>query len=1359
MEIKKTIYFMFAIFFIGGAFSLSSALAQTSPLPPSSISKGATVTPPPVQPSPNQRSAMPPSVQPSPNQRSAMPPSVQPSPNQRSAMPPSVQPSPNQGSAMPPSVQPASNQGSAVPPSVQPNSSGAKSTGMQKTPSVVGAPSSPKKAGTKNIQNKKKEAPKKKEMGWVSDFRLPVLAMVTSKPFTHYIDKKSTLHGVVSLVTSQVVQMSYSPILKEKDPKTKKVHYVMFFFATAPFTVQFVKDLKKTLPRIFKGGAIGASAPNLLKVTFQNANTTIKASKRGLNFLLDIKTKPKAKAKKRILKRRKASYLSRRFLSLKGRRPIALASETLTNISRLKINFGGRVRYKMVRNHRDQFRDTVRLKFFKDFYVRNMKNAIFDGRILGIVEKKRELNVMIPRNMKIYDDKKAFGLVLTLEGRKREDLIIKKKGQYDKEHLKSIRQRLSSFLSAYQKAPFVDSNTEIEEYRKEESKVLLSGTEKAVNKSGGVQGEPGEDVQGEPGEDVQGELDNSSTEMSSSNVSSVTTSQQGEMPAAQLKVASDLKGKGDIGGKNELSRFKKGGRPIFITKDTKIEEKFFKAYSLSLDLVGVLSFNVPGAPSRIALFQQGGVYWLIFPGVSNQKLSDIVKEPNDVVRMIRSYKTRDYTAYEIYVPEGYSPSVTRFGEEWSLTFRQGQKPAVKETLVVEEQVSGGVRYMVSPIGGGNQIRFTNPWTGQQSVVITSSAVGYGNARLRAYTKFRLEESIVGFLISPLADGISVSLGKSSIFLSIPASKNSMTPAQRGEALDKEGADGFNFSLASIPMRSLYDKANDIFAIAAKSKGVQANIELTNLARLYFSHGFFAETLGAVGLMEKDKDSYVKSKEVKLMKGVSNLYLGRYKEAGKYLEDEAVKETGAGYLWRSLLYGAQMDYQKAARILSRLNLAMGTYPPTLRGDIIYRLGIIYTALASLGRTQQMYSLLDTFLSEYPDPQLRIKATYLHARLLQLLGKFSLAQQSYEKVILSRDPELEVKARFDLIMMLYPNGFIRAEDAVDQLEQLDFLWRGGEWNSKFIQQKVSLYMSLGRHREALENLRYLLSTYPEGKDMEQIAISLTQIFESLFISEESDKLSPLEAISLYREFSELVPAGPRGERLIERLVDYLVEANLLTQAESVLSDQIQFRLKDEDAARAGSRLAFVYLMHKKPAPAISILNKTSMPNLQPSLKRQRLFLKIQSLLFLNNYKEARRLLGVDTSEEANLLQVDIAVKEEDWAKVVYYYQRILNQEGIRPSRTLTPLQAQYLINMVAALVLMRNKAALQRIRDDFQSAVSVTPYRAVFDLLTLRMNRSDLTVDQLNEVMKMLDSFQNFMHHYENEVRESRLSFFN
>ena len=68
--------------------------------------------------------------------------------------------------------------------------------------------------------------------------------------------------------------------------------------------------------------------------------------------------------------------------------------------------------------------------------------------------------------------------------------------------------------------------------------------------------------------------------------------------------------------------------------------------------------------------------------------------------------------------------------------------------------------------------------------------------------------------------------------------------------------------------------------------------------------------------------------------------------------------------------------------------------------------------------------------------------------------------------------------------------------------------------------------------------------------EITTQMSETFERLFLDGHGDALPAVSTIALYREFQELTPTGDKGNEMIRKLADRLVEVDLLDDAAALL-----------------------------------------------------------------------------------------------------------------------------------------------------------------------------------------------------------------
>ncbi len=126
--------------------------------------------------------------------------------------------------------------------------------------------------------------------------------------------------------------------------------------------------------------------------------------------------------------------------------------------------------------------------------------------------------------------------------------------------------------------------------------------------------------------------------------------------------------------------------------------------------------------------------------------------------------------------------------------------------------------------------------------------------------------------------------------------------------------------------------------------------------------------------------------------------------------------------------------------------------------------------------------------------------------------------------------------------------------------------------------------GRWREAFLTARRANQVFPDHEITRALHEETARLFEELFLSGKGDTLSRVDSLALYFDFKEFTPIGRRGDEIVRRLADRLVELDLLEQAGALLQHQVDNRLFGAARATVAARLSTIRLMDGKPAQAL-------------------------------------------------------------------------------------------------------------------------------------------------------------------------------
>jgi hypothetical protein len=253
------------------------------------------------------------------------------------------------------------------------------------------------------------------------------------------------------------------------------------------------------------------------------------------------------------------------------------------------------------------------------------------------------------------------------------------------------------------------------------------------------------------------------------------------------------------------------------------------------------------------------------------------------------------------------------------------------------------------------------------------------------------------------------------------------------------------------------------------------------------------------------------------------------------------------------------------------------------------------------------------------------------------------------------------------------------------------------------------------EGLRSLRQAATYFPEYPETAEVTREMARTFEDLYLGSTGEALPPMTAIALYDEFRELTPAGDKGNEMIRKLADRLVQVDLLPRAAALLEDQVRLRLGGVEKARVGARLALVQMLDRKPNEALAALQNSEESDLPEELDAQRRHLRAQALAELGRRDLALAALEGDDGKDADLIRADIFWKDEDWIRSGIVLRRIIAASGVRPGTPLTEEQATQVLNLAVALTLAGNERSVAKVRRDYGEAMDATPHGEAFRLI--------------------------------------------
>lgn len=507
------------------------------------------------------------------------------------------------------------------------------------------------------------------------------------------------------------------------------------------------------------------------------------------------------------------------------------------------------------------------------------------------------------------------------------------------------------------------------------------------------------------------------------------------------------------------------------------------------------------------------------------------------------------------------------------------------------------------------------------------------------------------------------------------------------------------------------------------------------------------------VMEKGRPELLNNPEFRALRGAARLVMGHLPDAAADLYHPSLQNNDEARFWQAVLRAREGDMKGAARFLRHLGAIIQPYPKALKvplGLLVAEGGI------ALGSVRTARTFLDLVEAESPKPADRAELGYLAGLLAEMSGDTDSAVSEWEQVQTGPNRPSRAratKARTELLLRKKEMG---PQEAIEEFENLRYAWRGDDFEFDVLLRLGELYIDVADFRNGLRTLRQAATHFRTHARAAEVTQKMADSFASLYLDNAADKLAPVTAIALYDEFRELTPPGKRGDLLVRKLAERLVDIDLLDRAAKLLQAQIEFRLVGVEKADAGTELARVHILNRQPEMALQSLKETEFAGLPPELAERRRHLAATALHDLKRTPEALALLKEDKSVGADEMRVEIYWANQDWANTAQALRRLVRASKAEPGQSVDDQQAENILNLATTLTLSGNQRAINRLRKDFGPGMDESPFRDAFRLIAGAQSLGLVDYRTIGGKVAQAENFQGFMAAYRERLKEEQES---
>jgi len=756
-------------------------------------------------------------------------------------------------------------------------------------------------------------------------------------------------------------------------------------------------------------------------------------------------------------------------------------------------------------------------------------------------------------------------------------------------------------------------------------------------------------------------------------------------------------------------------------------------------------------PVGVAVFLREPYVWAVFDKRAQLNLAALRDAGSGVVSMIEQLPVGSGTVVRMIPKPGLNPRVDLEGTNWVIRFQPSKlEPQVPVALRVRAEAANGALLELPISEFGQLLRIPDPEVGDMITVATLKAPGHGIAGRRRYPEFSLLPSAQGIAVEQYGDDIMVrDAGDRGLTIHTPGGLQISAVGQGAEeGGDFLGPRVFNFNNWMRNKNEPFIPARqDLFATVISVPQDRRDDARLDLARFSFARGYGPEALGVLRTIEYANQDMASQPEFRALKAAIQVYMGRPLEARMALLDPGLDRFQEIALWRGAMYLQSGEAKKAAAQFRAGEPALQTYPDPIKTNLAVQLVEASLADLDIGTAGIWLGQLGDGLEKMPR-SVAARVVFNQGALARDSRKLDEAEQLWTKLKKGQDAWNAARAEFALIELGLQQETIEPDEAIERLDRLRYQWRGDELELAVLRRLGQLYLAKNDYRKGLNTLRTAVTYYPDKNQVKDVAQTMTEAFRKLHLAGVADGLPPLTALSLYDDFRELTPAGPEGDLMIQRLADRLVAVDLLDRAASLLAHQVRYRLKGEDRARVGAKLALVMLLDRNPKGALSALRNSFQPNLPYDVEDDRRRIRAKATMELGRFEDAIALLAGDVSREADLLRANIYWSTKDYSEAAKVLQRLAGDpldEGAYPEE-----QARYILSWAVALRLKRDEAGIKMLRDLYGPGMSKSKIADAFAYISSASPENSQSIEEMSRRIAETDKFEAFLKNYRDRL---------
>jgi tetratricopeptide (TPR) repeat protein len=764
----------------------------------------------------------------------------------------------------------------------------------------------------------------------------------------------------------------------------------------------------------------------------------------------------------------------------------------------------------------------------------------------------------------------------------------------------------------------------------------------------------------------------------------------------------------------------------------------------------------PKVGTAAAVFERAGYLYILFDRPVPPETAPAAGSIPGLNAGVEPVAVPEAAGFRLPMPALMQAHVQRDGTVWRIGLRRiTDLPSTETgdalTITPDTEFALGARLVVAAPDVASVLTFKDPAVGDTLFVAPLSTAGPHLPTAHRFAQAQFLPSLQGVVVRPLDDRLVVQPVREGVEVSVPGGLSLSpvsdvaiaAPPPPPKEVAKEKL--FDFKRwGQVPPERFIATRQDLWHRLVEMPEVERNRGRLNLARFFIANGLGYEAGGMLTRVQEVQPDVDRRPEFLAVRGIARVLTGDLDGAVADLSNKGLAGEPDADLWRAAALAGKQDYADAYSLFQARKDQLATYPDPFFVGL--SLGAADAAL-NQGQPEAAALILDKVVKRGGENGQQGPGVQFYRGLaLRALGDKDKALGLFEQAMNSRDRLYAMRGKKEWIDTALDLGKIDAKEAAKRMEEMRFAWTGDALELANLRRLGEVHALAGNYPQAFETMRRTISLFPDTPDAKEIAADMTRTFTDIFAKDGAAKMPPLEALGLYEQYRELTPPGAQGDLIIRKLAERLVEIDLLDRAAELLDHQVQYRLTGLEKAQVGTRLAGIRLLDGKPTEAVAALDASQVDGIPPELAEERRLLRARALSQSGKGLDAIQLLTGDQSSNANLLRVDIAMRDKQWAQAA---QALGDVIGPAPAvgTALDAKTSDLVVKRAVALSLAQDNAGIEALRRDFGPLMEKTKDANAFRVLT-RPDESAGLADAatIRSRITEIDLFRSFLDNY-------------